>query len=262
MTPLDTAHAAMLADPDDDGARLRYYRLLADAELFLLLAAEAEGVQMAPQVFQLDDGPVVLAFDTEERLAAFTGMAVPYAALPGRVVAAQLAGQGTGLGINLGDEVAAWLMAPHAVDWLAGLLDRTPTETRGRPVVVLAPGEVEADLSEALAVALAGAGGMAAAAVLAQAGWDDGSQGWLLVFLGAAPAAEAPLARALAEALAFSGLEDGLVDAVFLPPDDPFARQVLALGQVLALPEPPAAPPERAPPAPPGMDPARPPKLR
>lgn len=262
MTLLDTAHAAMLADPDDDGARLRYYRLLADAELFVLLTEEAEGAAMTPQIFALDDGPVVLAFDTEERLAAFTGMAVPYAALPGRVVAAQLAGQETGLGINLGSEDSAWLMAPYAVDWLAGLLDRAPTETRGRPVVVLAPGEVEADLAEALAVALSGAGGLAAAAVLAQAGWDDGSQGWLLVFLGAAPEAEAPLARALAEALAFSGLEDGLVDAVFLSPEDPFARQVLSLGQVLALPVPPAAPPERAPPAPPGMDPTRPPKLR
>lgn len=261
MTPLDTAHAAMLADPADDGARLRYYRLLAQSELCLLLEAEARGGEMTPRLFPLDSGPVVLAFDSEERLAEFTGMAAPYAALPGRVIAGQLAGQGVGLGINLGDADSAWLMAPHAVDWLAGMLDRAPAEARGRPVVVLAPGEPEPELAEALAVAVAGAGGLAAGAVLAQAGWDDGSQGWLLVYLGAAPSAEEQLARALVEALAFSGFEDGAVDVLFLAPEEPFARQLLAVGQRLALPEPPR-PVERPVRKAPGMDPEKPPKLR
>lgn len=261
MTPLDTAHAAMLADPEDDGARLRYYRLLAQSELCVLLETEAVAGQMTPQLFPLESGPVVLAFDTEERLAEFTGMPAPYAALPGRVIAGQLAGQGIGLGVNLGDDASAWLMAPHAVDWLAGMLDRAPLEARGRPVMVLAPEPPEPELAEALAVALAGAGGLAAAAVLALAGWDDGSQGWLLTYLGAAPAAEQQLARALGEALAFSGFEDGAVDVLFLAPEDGFAQQLLAVGQRLALPEPPR-PAERPARKAPGMDPAQPPKLR
>ena len=47
-TPLDRAHDAMQAEPGDDAARLRFYERLADAELFLLLDAEAEGDRSNP----------------------------------------------------------------------------------------------------------------------------------------------------------------------------------------------------------------------
>jgi len=43
MTELDTAHAAMDVDPENDAARLRFYERLADTEMFLLLASEPEG---------------------------------------------------------------------------------------------------------------------------------------------------------------------------------------------------------------------------
>lgn len=77
MTLLDQAHAAMEAAPGDDAARLRFYGQLADGELFLLLEREPEDETLTPQVFNLDEGPVVLAFDLEERLAAFTGVPAP-----------------------------------------------------------------------------------------------------------------------------------------------------------------------------------------
>ena len=93
MTVLDAAHAAM--ETGGDAARLRFYERLADAELFLLLEREAAGDRIAPHVFPLDDGPVVLAFDTEERLAAFSDGAA-YAALTGRSLAGLLMGQGLG----------------------------------------------------------------------------------------------------------------------------------------------------------------------
>lgn len=261
MSLLDAAHAAMLADPEDDLTRLRYYRTLADADLCLMLAEEARGDDLTPHVFALEDGPVVLVFDSEDRLADFAAVPVPYAVLPGRVIVARLAGQGIGLGVNLSDPAAAWLMAPLAVDWLAGVLATEPSETRGRPVAIHAPGDLEPGLSEALAFALAGAGGLAAAAVLAQVAWQDGARGLMLAFVGAKPGAEGPLSRALAEALAFSGFEGGAVDCAFLTPEDPVTRSLMALGQPLALPEPPKPAPDRTPP-PPGMDPARPPRLR
>ena len=59
-TALDLAHAAMQAAPDDAAARLRYYERLADGELFMLLAAEVEGDNLVPKVFDLEGGPVVL----------------------------------------------------------------------------------------------------------------------------------------------------------------------------------------------------------
>ena len=101
-TPLDRAHRAMTARPADEAARLAYYHRLVGAELCLLLTREPEGDDLAPRVLNLSDGPVVLAFEGEERLAAFADGPVPYAALPGRVVIAHLAGQDIGLGINLG----------------------------------------------------------------------------------------------------------------------------------------------------------------
>ena len=259
MPLLDAAHAAMLDDPDDDLARLRYYRTLADADLCLMLADDAQGDTLTPRVFDLEDGPVVLVFDSEDRLADFSSVPVPYAVLPGRVIVERLAGQGIGLGVNLSAPDCAWLMVPLAVDWLAGVLATRPTETRGRPLAIHAPGPLEPGLSEALGFALAGAGGLAAAAVLAQVAWEGGARGLMLAFLGAATGAQDALARAVAEALAFSGFDGGTVDLAFLAADDPVARSLLALGQPLRLPAPPAAPPERPAPAP---DPTRPPRLR
>lgn len=261
MTLLDAAHAAMLADPDDDLARLRYYRTLADTELCVLLADDGAGDRITPRQFPLEDGPVVMAFDGEDRLADFTGVPAPYAVLPGRVIVTGLAGQGIGLGLNLTDAAAAWLMSPEAVDWLAGVLSSAPAEARGRPRAVSRPDRLDPALAEALAVAVSGAGGLAAAAVLADAVWQDGRRGLLLAYLDASEGAREALARALAEALAFSGFEGEAVDLAFLGSDDPVTGSLLALGQPLTVPAPPEAPEPQAP-APPGMDPDRPPRLR
>ncbi|MGA1234128.1 MAG: hypothetical protein ACO3VR_09360 [Lutimaribacter sp.] len=59
---LDKAHAAMEAAPHEDGARLRYYQILADTELCLLLRAEAQGDMIEPESFDLGDMRVVLVF--------------------------------------------------------------------------------------------------------------------------------------------------------------------------------------------------------
>ena len=84
VTLLDAAHAAVSADPENEALRLRFFERLADGELVLLLEREAVGDSFEPRIFDLEDGPVVLVFDREERLASFTGGIAPYAALPGR----------------------------------------------------------------------------------------------------------------------------------------------------------------------------------
>ena len=105
LTDLDQSYLAMMLKPEDDRLRLHYYDALADSELFVLLEREPKASDIDPKVFALEGGPLVLVFDVEERLSAFTGAAAPYAALPGRVIATALVGQGVGLGINLG---VAW----------------------------------------------------------------------------------------------------------------------------------------------------------
>ncbi|MGY6411257.1 MAG: SseB family protein [Alkalilacustris sp.] len=259
MTPLDAAHAAMQAAPDDDGARLAFHARLAEAELHLLLAEEAEGDRLTPQVFALEDGPVVLAFDTDARLAEFAGATVPYAALPGRRLVALLAGQGVGLGVNLDVAPSAWLMPPDAVDWLAATLAEAPAPLTALPEAVHPP-TLPPGLVAALDGRLARAAGLAQAAWLAGVSHGDGSRGHLLVVIDPAPGAEAALAQALSEAVRMAGVDHaGALDIAFLPASAPLVPRLERVALRFDLPPPPAAP---APPPPPGSDPARPPRLR
>ena len=260
MTLIDAAHAAMEEAPQDDAARLRFYAQIADGEMFLLLEAEVEGDAVTPRVFDLQDGPVVLIFDTDERLAAFTGAVAPYAALPGRVIAAQLAGQGIGIGLNLGIAPSSFLIAPEAVDWLAATLGHAPSEVQATPVAFHAPGGLPEALIAGLDAKLARAGGLAAAAMLAGVTYSDGRRGHMLALIAAVPRAQAALARAVAEALTFSGVEAGELDVAFLAADDPALSAIARVAMPFDLPQPEVQ--KTAAPTAPGMDPDRPPRLR
>lgn len=257
VTLLDAAHAAVSADPENEGLRLRFFERLADGELVVLLEREAVGDRLEPKVFELEDGPVVLVFDREERLAGFTGGIAPYAALPGRVIAGMLKGQGIGLGVNLGVAPSSMLLPPEALDWLAETLDGGPDEAEAVPESFAAPQVPEAVLA-GLDAKLARAAGLAAAAVLAAVVYRDGRRGHLLAVLDAVQGAEGALAQAMREALVFSGVEAGELDVVFLASGDPVAEAMGRVGLRFDLPvaEAPAGP------AAPGMDAERPPKLR
>lgn len=258
VTLLDAAHAAVSADPENEALRLRFFERLADGEMVLLLEREAVGESLEPKVFDLEDGPVVLVFDREERLASFTGGIAPYAALPGRVIAGLLKGQGIGMGVNLGVAPSSMLLPPEAMDWLAETLDESPEEVEAQPERFVAPSVPEAVIA-ALDAKLARAGGLATAALLAGVTYRDGRRGHLLALLDATDGAEGALARAMNEALVFSGIEAGELDVVFLPAASPAA---VAMGQVgLRFDLPPPEMQDMAPAAP-GMDPSRPPKLR
>lgn len=257
VTPLDAAHAAVSADPENEGLRLRFFERLADGEMVLLLEREAVGTQVEPRVFELEDGPVVLVFDREERLAAFTGGIAPYAALPGRVIAGLLRGQGIGLGVNLGVAPSSMLLPPEALEWLAETLEGGPEEAEAVPEEFVAP-FVPESLVAGLDAKLARAAGLAQGAVLAGVRYRGGRRGHVLAFLDAAPGAEGALARAMREALVFSGVEMGELDVVFLGAEEGVAQAMGRVGLRFDLPAP------EAPLAPtaPGMDPTRPPRLK
>ncbi|MCL3881357.1 SseB family protein [Marivita sp. GX14005] len=260
QTPLDRAHDAMAAAPEDSAARLRFYDRLAEAELFLMLAREAEGDQAEPELFEVDDARFVLVFDTEDRLGAFAGQPVPYAALSGRAIAALLAGQGIGLAVNIDVAPSSILLPADAVDWLAETVAQGPAEAEARPEEFRAPSGLPDALLEALDAKLRSAAGLARRGYLAQVRYDSGVQGHLIGFIGTLPGAEGALARAIQEALAFSGLEAASLDVVFLRDSDPVTAQLARVGLRFDLPQP-EAPVRRETPAP-GSDPAKPPILR
>ena len=260
MTDLDHAHAAMAAG--DEAASRQFYRVFADATVLLLLDHEPTGERINPRVFDLADGPVVLCFDTDERLASFGNGPLPYAALPGRIIAQHLAGQGVSLGLNLGSGAASeTLLAPDALQWLADMLQASPEEVQATPQAFYPPRGLPTGLADALTFTLDGAAGLALAALLVQVRYSDGRRGHMLAVIDAAEPAKQPLARALAEALQFSGVDQGELDVTFLASTDPVVPKIAQAAQVFAVPAAPPAP-LRAEPAAPGSNPDRPPKLR
>lgn len=259
MTDLDEAYARMAGG--DDAAGLLFYRSLADTTLFVVLEREAEGAVVAPRVFDLEAGPVILAFDSEERLGSLGPEPLAYAALPGRIVAQQMMGQAVSLGLNLGTgAVSEVLLPPEAMDWLVQMLGSEPSAIEARAEAFYRANVVPPALSAALQHSVAGAVGLAAAALFAEVRYHGGRQGHVFAFVNADPGSEAALARSVAEALAFSGIEAGELDVMFLRDSDPALRRLLSVAQVFEVPQPVVSSPEerRAP----GTDPAAPPKLR
>ncbi|MCR9152287.1 MAG: SseB family protein [Rhodobacteraceae bacterium] len=261
-TALDRTHAAMAAAPGYDAARLRFYAALADAELFLLIEEAEDGAEVRPRVFALEEGRFVLAFDREDRLAAFAEGPAPYAALPGRVLAQRLAGSGIGLGLNLAVAPSEFLMPPEAVDWLAATLGAGPDETAARPVAFTAPRGLPEALLSALDAKLALMAGLAERALLAGVTYEDGRRGHLLALVGARAGSEPALAKAVAEALTFCGIEAGELDVTFLPTGAPATGAMERAALAFDIPAPASRTAQIVTPAAPGTDPSRPPKLR
>ena len=260
MTPLDQAHAAMEATPEDDAARLRFYERLADAELFLLLSKEPEGESIAPELFDLSDHSFVLVFDTEERLAEFVGKPAPYAGMSGRVIASMLAGQNIGLGVNLEVAPSSILIPPDALAWLAETLTHAPNEVEATPAAFTAPSGLPENLIAALDQKLSTAAGLAKMAYLVGVSYDSGVSSHMLGFVDAIPNAQGALAKAVSEALTFSGIEAGALDVGFFEASDPVAAQLARVGLRFDLPDPPKA--QEYVPVTPGSDPDNPPNLR
>jgi hypothetical protein len=259
---LDRAHGAMEMAPEDDLARLAYYQAIADAELFLLLVSEPIADDIAPKLFELESGRFVMAFDQEERLADFCDAPVPYAALPGRVIAGALVGKGIGIGLNLGVAPSAFLMPPEALAWLVGTLAQEPKVTQARPLAFNAPGGLPNTLLTALEHRLAQLPGLARAAYLVQATYEGGAKGYMLAFEGASDETQAALAKAVSETLVFSGIDAAELDVTFLDADHPVPAGLLRVARCIEIPagNAPSQPINSS--SAPGMDPNRPPRLK
>ena len=260
MTKLDDAHAAMMQDESNDGARLTFYSTLADTELFLLLESDPVNDDIHPRLFDLDEGKVVLAFDLEERLTAFVGGPSPYAALPGRVIAAQLSGQGVGMGLNVGDAPSSIILPADVMEWLTATLGVKPTQVAAVPQGFSFPWGVPPEVSQRLMEKLGANAGLAEAVLLSEVVYEGGRRGHILAVLGAASGAEAALSGAVSEALIFSGLDMAEMDVVFLAEDDPRVKAIGSVALRLDLPKPVALPKSLS--NLPGMIPNRPPILR
>lgn len=259
-TPLDTAHEAMTAAPDDDTARLRFYERMADVELFVLLEAEPLGDQISPRLLETGAGPCLLVFDRAERLAAHVGGSAPYVALSGRAVVEMLEGQDIGLALNIDVAPSAIVLPPAALDWLRATLGNTAGLVDARLERVLPPKGLPESLIAAIDAKLATATGMARNAWLVGVEYRGGGRGHLLAFIGAIPRAQDALVRAASEALTFSGIDAGAMDVGFFAPDDAMVDKLSRVGLRFDLPQ--MEPLQQTPRMTPGGDPAKPPILK
>lgn len=257
MTPLDDAHAAMMASQDDDAARLRFYERIVDVELFMLLEAEPDGDQVSPVL--LEEG-YVLVFDRAERLAAYVGATAPYVALSGRAIAGMLEGQDIGMAVNIGVAPSEILLPAGAVAWLRDTLAHEAGEVEARIEQVLPPKGLPETLIAAIDAKLATATAMAAGAFLVAVDYKAGGRGHLLAFVGAIPRAQDALVRAASEALTFSGIDAGAMDVGFFEPNDPVVEKLARVGLRFDLPQGDGL--QHTPRMPPGSDPSKPPILK
>ncbi|WP_299415420.1 SseB family protein [uncultured Sulfitobacter sp.] len=236
-TPLDIAHAAMSAAPDDDTARLRFYERMADAELYLLLEEEPQGDQINPKVLEAERAQYLLAFDRAQRLAQYAGDAASYVALSGRNVAAMLEGQPLGIALNVDVAPSAILLPDTAVAWLRETLTHAAAEVEAKIETVLPPKGLPETLITAIDEKLATATGMAANAWLVGVEYSGGGRGHLLAFVDAIPRAQDALVRAASEALTFSGIEAGAMDVGFFNHTDPTVTKLMKVGLRFDLPQ-------------------------
>jgi len=255
-TPLDKAHAAMTATPEDDIARLQFFGTLTSSELFLLLAKEPSGDQIEPHTFEIEDGTFVCIFDREDRLSSFAEGPAPYAAISGRALAPSLSGSGIGLLLNPGF-ASSFALGSDALLWLQNALTSDPSITTATPTEIFSPNPPET-LLKALDAKLASTHGLATCAYLAEATFETGPKSMILAFLDARTPAHAPLANAIREALVFSGSEADTLDVIFVSTGDRVVEKLEKYGFRFDLPEPKLP----NPPKPPGFDPDTPPKLR
>lgn len=224
----------------DAPQRARMMSRLADTELSVALREDPQGDRVALRIFEIEGAPTALACDAEDRLAGFFGQPTPYAAMPGRVLAAMLRSEGAGLLVNPGHP-SQMLLDAAMLDWLTGALAATPEEAQARLRLSAPRPEVVTALSDPLAERLADMRGLIAGAALVGTGPD---QGHLLLIAGAPADRQPAIAKALAEALAFLPPQRGGVDISFAETPPPPG----ALFFDLSLPQDDPAPAPKGPP--------------
>ena len=255
MTPLDIAHAAMEARPQDEALRRQFFGLLAASEMFLVLEAEAEGDKARPLLLGTEDGQVALVFDTEDRLAGFSDQPVPYLALSGRRIVSMLDGSGVSLGVNLVGAPSAIVLPPEVLSWISEM-QAGEVSTDVLPDQVFAPKQASERFLVAVDERLTTLAGLAEKAYLVGVG--EGAK-LMLALTGVPDAAQNEVLRLLAEARTFTAPDQAL-SVGFIAAGSNAEAKLAAAGIRFDIPTPQAnaAPKRQAP----GSDPAKPPRLR
>ena len=257
---LEVLAEKMCHAPADQATRMQFFITFLDSELYLLLSEEASYESISPIVESHKGIEHVLVFTCENNLVEYSKKVAPYAALSGRLIVDMLARANLGIAFNFAMPSSELFLTAGEITWLNEIVAGSPYTHEARPTLFF-PLDVEGKkLASILIEKLLFAAELAASFWLVGVEYDDQSQGVLLIILDPRAGAEAPLAKAAMEAIAFSGVENLPFDVTFLKGQEKLVEIVKRQGKPLLFPERPAK--KLYQPSMPGGDPSKPPRLR
>ena len=252
---MDKTYARMQAAPNSDAAGLRFYEAFCDTNLHVLVNAD-----LSLQIFETSQGKLILAFDTEERMAEFVEQPTEFIKMPGRELVTQLKETDIGIGLNLNVAPTSQILTPEILDWVSALLSVDSTLMVDQVAGFSADCQLSDDDRTALTDRLVNFTGVVKAAYICGVTYADGATADALFFIDCDQDIEADLFTAMIETQKFAMDSSADLAIKFISSDSPALPEIQRHGHQLHIPAPIVTPTFQ--PSAPGMDPNKPPKLR
>lgn len=227
----------MSRNPENNDARLNYYGVLADTNLFLLLEQEPSNEILEPKFIQLEGKNFALAFDSEESLSEFYGEAAAFAEVTGRVLAKMLLEEKIGLGINLGVSEGELLLPWEIIEWFVNVLDEAPNLVQTTPKKFLRTEAFPETLFKALQEKLMPAVGLFDEIWICAAEYNEDESSHLICLMGVQTSAQQAIVKSINEVLSFTDIDLGNIDVAHFSYDDEVCTKIREIGIKLEFPK-------------------------
>ena len=227
----------MSRNPENNDARLNYYGVLADTNLFLLLEQEPSNEILEPKFIQLEGKNFALAFDSEENLSEFYGDAAAFAEVTGRVLAKMLLEEKIGLGINLGVSEGELLLPREIIEWFVNVLDEAPNLVQITPKKFLRAEAFPEILVKALQEKLMPAVGLFDEIWICAVEYNEDETSHLICLMGVQNSAQQAIVKSINEVLSFTNIDLGNIDVAHFSYDDEVCTKIREIGIKLQFPE-------------------------
>ena len=237
MTQLNKAFLEMSQNPENNDARLKYYGVLADTNLFLLLEQEPSNEILDPKFIQLKGNNFALAFDSEEKLSEFYGETAAFAEVTGRVLAKMLLEEKIGLGINLGISEGELLLPWEIIEWFVNVLDEAPNLVQITPKKFLRAEAFPEILVKALQEKLMPAVGLFDEIWICAVEYNEDESSHLICLMGAQNSAQQAIVKSINEVLSFTDIDLGNIDVAHFSYDDEVCTKIREIGIKLEFPK-------------------------
>ena len=237
MKQLNKAFREMSQDPENNDARLNYYGVLADTDLFLLLEQEPSNEILEPKFIQLEGNNFALAFDSEENLSEFYGEAAAFAQITGRVLAKMLLEEKIGLGINLGVSEGELLLPYDVIEWFVSVLDETPDVVQTSPKKFLSANAFPEIMLKVLQEKLEPAVGLFDEIWICAVEYNEDETSHLICLMGVQNSAQQAIVKSINEVLSFTDINLGNIDVAHFNYNDEASSKIRTIGVKLEFPQ-------------------------